>query len=437
MGETDALVTVDSFQWTVYDLDERSFTPDECPHCIKEKFIFDTSQAADFTMTNDTEIQLFCESFELWPRKSLDADPPSPHLNCPPGDRTVFHSSTVGTLQDNPTNKDDMTRQQLRRSVQFTFMDTSCFSFTYNHYCPPDEAGVSRNCQWYGSGNFLFAGAAKQLIEEGECITSSPTTSPAPTKNPTVSPAPTKNPTVSPTTSAPTGEPTKTPTVSPTPSPTVVPTKAPSKNPTASPTKTPTGGPTKNPTSAPTRTPISETTQPPIVEIVTPPPRECIDDGVIVKRIDGATEFPTIPTKPVSIVNVGKDGDGRSTVTVVSNQFWNDSSSVDHVFASYKETLYDEVCIEDQDVAGGGMIFDHTITIQCNIMSPWASLKICVVDDLTKNVLTNEDNAEIPKCCYPDIPDGHGTVCYNLQISCSSECVDVVEEERRMLRARN
>merc|ERR1711998_549328 len=241
-----------------------------------------------YVMTEDTEIQLFCESFTLWPDKSIDAHPSSPQMPCPPGDRTVFHSSTTGTLSDNPTNKDDMTRQQLRRSVQFTFKDTSCFSFTYNHYCPPTEVGSNTPCQWYGSGNFLFAGAAKQLIEEGECITSSPTTSPAPTKNPTVSPAPTKNPTVSPTTSAPTGEPTK--------------------KPTASPTKTPTGGPTKNPTSAPTRSPISETTQPPIVGIVTPPPRECIDDGVIVKRIDGATEFPTIPTKPVSIVNVGKDG---------------------------------------------------------------------------------------------------------------------------------
>merc|ERR1711988_1646115 len=260
MGETDALVTVDSFQWTVYDLDERSFTPDECPHCIKEKFIFDTSQAADFTMTNDTEILLFCESFELWPRKSLDADPPSPHLNCPPGDRTVFHSSTVGTLQDNPTNKDDMTRQQLRRSVQFTFKDTSCFSFTYNHYCPPTEVGSNTPCQWYGSGNFLFAGAAQQLIEEGECITASPTTSPSPTKNPTVSP--TKAPTVSPTAS-PTKAPTVSPTASPTKNPTVSPTASPTKNPRASPTKSPTASPTKGPTKAPTTVPSASPTKTP------------------------------------------------------------------------------------------------------------------------------------------------------------------------------
>merc|ERR1711988_1183065 len=238
MGETDALVTVDSFQWTVYDLDERSFTPDECPHCIKEKFIFDTSQAADFTMTEDTEIQLFCESFTLWPDKSIDAHPSSPQMPCPPGDRTVFHSSTTGTLSDNPTNKDDMTRQQLRRSVQFTFKDTSCFSFTYNHYCPPTEVGSNTPCQWYGSGNFLFAGAAQQLIEEGECITASPT------KSPTVSPtaSPTKNPTVS-------------PTASPTKSPTAEPTKTPTASPTASPTKTPTASPTKGPTKAPTTVP--------------------------------------------------------------------------------------------------------------------------------------------------------------------------------------
>merc|ERR1712014_6676 len=211
-------------------------------------------------------------------------------------------------------------------------------------------------------------------------------------------------------------------------------TSAPSEDPTVSPTVSPTKDPTKNPTSTPTRSPISETTTPPIADIITAPPRECIDDGVVVKRIDGATEFPTIPTKPVSIVNVGNDGDGRSTVTVVSNQFWDTSASIGHIFASYKQDLYGQVCIEDQDVAGGSMIFDHTITIQCNVMSPFAHLKICVADDIFEK---EDNNAEIPKCCHSEIPPDQGTVCYSLEISCSMDCIDVVDERRnrRMLRA--
>merc|ERR1711935_286690 len=55
-------------------------------------------------------------------------------------------------------------------------------------------------------------------------------------------------------------------------------------------------------------------------------------------------------------------------------------------------------------------------------MSPWAYLKLCVVDDLAKNVLTDEDNAEIPKCCNAEILPETPKVCYNLEISCSLEC---------------
>jgi len=358
--ETDEKVTVDSFMWSVFDLDERNAKPDG----IKEKFIMDTSQAQDYVLwpnTEESEVKLFCESFTLWPEKSKDADPYQ--LPCPAGDRTVFHSSTKGKGTDNPKDKDDMTDQQKKRSIQFTFVNTACWRFTYNHYCPSDEVGYDHECLWYGGGNFLFAGSAKQLIEEGECITDSPTSSPSnsptvkPTKNPTLSPTatptknptmePTKNPTLSPTaaptktpTASPTVTPTKTPTASPTKaptktptsspsaapsgsfypsstptnyptksmhpssSPTDVPTKAPTpvptKNPTASPTKSPTAEPTKNPTASPTKSPTVEPTKSPTASPTTNPTI--------------ATDSPTRPinegnTEPPIVINGGDDDD--------------------------------------------------------------------------------------------------------------------------------
>ena len=154
--ETNEKVVVDSFQWSVYDLDERSHAPDG----IKEKLIMDISQVQDYQLwpnTQKSEVKLSCES------EGLESQ-----LPCNKDDRVVFHSSTKGTGADNPSDKDQMTNQQLERSIQFTFVNKACFTFTYNHYCPPDLNGpMSQGCSWYGGGNFLFAGEAKQLIEEG------------------------------------------------------------------------------------------------------------------------------------------------------------------------------------------------------------------------------------------------------------------------------
>jgi hypothetical protein len=99
--ETDELVTVDSFMWSVYDLDERSAVATG----IKEKFIIDTKQAADYVLwpnTEESEVKLFCENFHLWPYKSASQ---VNQLPCNEGERVVFHSSTQGTSSDNPKDK--------------------------------------------------------------------------------------------------------------------------------------------------------------------------------------------------------------------------------------------------------------------------------------------------------------------------------------------
>jgi len=156
--ESNDKVVVDSFEWSVYDLDQQG-------NGIEETLIIDLKQVQDYQLwpnTQDSEVKLSCES------GGLDST-----LPCDSDDRVVFHSSTYGTGLDNPTDKDALTNQQLKRSIQFTFVNQSCFTFTFKSYCPPDvnDPDNSQGCSVGGEGAFLFAGGAKQLIEEGECIT--------------------------------------------------------------------------------------------------------------------------------------------------------------------------------------------------------------------------------------------------------------------------
>jgi len=169
--ETGAITTAESFLWSVYDLDERSNGGSDG---IKEKMIMDLSQASDYYLypsVDETEIEMSCEN--------SGASPP-----CEQGVRTVFHSSTGGDKHDNPDSPTELTEEQKRRSVVFSFENVSCWDFTYKHYCQieEDEGG---ECKWYGGGNFLYSGSAKEVVEGGECLTPSPTVPPKPTEAPT------------------------------------------------------------------------------------------------------------------------------------------------------------------------------------------------------------------------------------------------------------
>jgi len=421
---SNELVTVDSFLWSVYDIDERSAGKKG----IKEKLIMDTSQIEEYALwpnEDESEIKLFCENFTLWPYTSASQ---VNQLPCNDGERTVFHSSTQGVGADNPKDKDNMTEQQRRRSVQFFFKNKSCFTFTYSHYCPSDEAGSSKKCVWYGGGNMLFAGSAKQLIEEGECITQSPTQSPtdAPTVESSVSPTTASSGT--PTTSTPTDAPTAAPTTS---APTDVPTAAPT---TSAPT---TSAPTDAPTAAPTTS--APTTLSPTIKAVTRPPiitngGDDDDDDLVFQ--------PTCPADVKLIATHGsKDIDlervvrivsqDTSTVQVALNQGWehevsggnaNAIPTIDHIFYSYRTNIFDENCYEETSVMENKRI--DTVTIQCNVNKPFALLKICVVDDITNGLLSVQDDATIPKCCHPTFPPNTPTVCYTIAVNCVTECED-------------
>eukprot|EP00535_Pseudo-nitzschia_heimii_P013293 CAMPEP_0197196326 /NCGR_PEP_ID=MMETSP1423-20130617/32297_1 /TAXON_ID=476441 /ORGANISM="Pseudo-nitzschia heimii, Strain UNC1101" /LENGTH=626 /DNA_ID=CAMNT_0042650119 /DNA_START=12 /DNA_END=1892 /DNA_ORIENTATION=- len=235
---TDEPVEVEAFSWTIYDADERGSNNGIG---IKEKMLMDVSQASYYQLDGNTEIITSCED---------GSTPP-----CASGD-TVFTSSTSGTGPDNPTDPNSLTAEQRRRSIAFTFRNTSCWDFIYDHYCPADQTdweGSQGDCAYYTGGNFLFSGGSDDIIETGECITQAPVPAP-PTEAPV---EPTEAP-VEPT-EAPV-EPTEAP-VEPTEAP-VEPTEAPVE-PTEAPIE-PTEAPVE-PTEAPvepTEAPVEPTEAP-------------------------------------------------------------------------------------------------------------------------------------------------------------------------------
>jgi len=173
--ESGDVATVDSFLWSVYDVDERG-SGDE--NGIKEKMIMDLSQTKGFSLYPDvenSELVVSCED---------ESDPP-----CAENVRTVFHSSVGGGGGDNPKDPNDLDELQKKRSIVFAFENVSCWDFTYDHYCRIEQEEPGAKCSWYGGGNFLFSGEAKQVVDEGECVqlTESPTVSP--TESPTESPS--------------------------------------------------------------------------------------------------------------------------------------------------------------------------------------------------------------------------------------------------------
>jgi len=180
------------------------------------------------------------------------------------------------------------------------------------------------------------------------------------------------------------------------------------------------------------------TTSPPLMSSL-----PCLEDVTLVKKY-GFTNFPQ------SLVTAGGDDimDGSvveiisqdtSTVTVTLNQYWT-TIDVDHdsIYYKFKESRISNVCYEQTKVNGGGTSFD-TITITCNLLSPIAYLRICIVDDLSNGNLSSQDDATVPKCCHssPEIPTDTPTVCYALEIRCESRvCIDdeAVVKRRSMLR---
>ena len=111
--------------------------------------------------------------------------------------------------------------------------------------------------------------------------------------------------------------------------------------------------------------------------------------------------------------------DTTSVTVRLVNAWTSRGDTIDSIFFNYKESVFKENCYEEQDIGGGEAFGD--ITIQCMHYEPIAHLTICVADS-NKNPLSEKDNAEVPKCCHPDLPDDADVVCYHLFVYCESAC---------------
>lgn len=137
-GSPSQTVEIDSFRFSIFDIDNRNQ--------LKERVLVDSNQFSNYFLDPNTEIEVNCEGEEGLP---------------PSCDSTFIFETDQGGNVDNPKNKDALTLEQLKRSVSFTFRQTSCFQMTFQLYCPMDY-----NCTAETGGNFIFAGTAQGLVDE-------------------------------------------------------------------------------------------------------------------------------------------------------------------------------------------------------------------------------------------------------------------------------
>lgn len=137
----------------------------------------DLSQVSNFFM--------YPNQYESQMKQSCEDGQPIP---CDAGVRTIFEATHDGTKHDNPLDPNNLTELQMKRSITFTFMATSCWTFVYDAYCPFELETPKQYCSWYGGSNFFFAGQQDQMNDNAKCITSAPTVAPVPTPEPTEEP---------------------------------------------------------------------------------------------------------------------------------------------------------------------------------------------------------------------------------------------------------
>merc|ERR1712194_545815 len=69
---------------------------------------------------------------------------------------------------------------------------------------------------------------------------------------------------------------------------------------------------------------------------------------------------------------------------------------------------------------------------------PYALLEICLADaDGNKRLKFNseEENGVVPQCCHPTFAEETPDVCYTVEISCVTACVEDEEEDENNIRA--
>lgn len=187
------------------------------------------------------------------------------------------------------------------------------------------------------------------------------------------------------------------------------------EEPTPSPTGLPTAEPTPEPTPSPTKSPTEEPTHPLVPlgddditdDLYFPPvgPEECPEDLLILKHI-GTKEYPNDAVKIIS--------QDTTTVTVQIDQKFS-TEEVSHFYYQFYENHFDNKCYEEQDWTLEESI---EITVQCTVNTKIALLELWIADPS----FSSDNDATIPKCCHPTVPEDVPVTKYMLEIKCESEC---------------
>ena len=187
------------------------------------------------------------------------------------------------------------------------------------------------------------------------------------------------------------------------------------EEPTPSPTGLPTVEPTPEPTPSPTKSPTEEPTHPLVPlgddditdDLYFPPvgPEECPEDLLILKHI-GTKEYPNDAVKIIS--------QDTTTVTVQIDQKFS-TEEVSHFYYQFYENHFDNKCYEEQDWTLDEPI---EITVQCTVNTKIALLELWIADPS----FSSDNDATIPKCCHPTVPEDVPVTKYMLEIKCESEC---------------
>lgn len=145
-------------------------------------------------------------------------------------------------------------------------------------------------------------------------------------------------------------------------------------------------------------------------------PNDCPEDILLIGQ-KGVTEYIENTVKIIS--------QDATTVTVALNQLYTPSTSdIDYIFYQYHTNTFDTTCYEEDKVPGGDSV---EIKIQCRHISQTALLEIWVADEIEKGVLSEGDNAAIPECCHPDVPEETPVTKYFIEISCITHCPEEYE----------
>ena len=146
-------------------------------------------------------------------------------------------------------------------------------------------------------------------------------------------------------------------------------------------------------------------------------------EEVKVQKMDG--ELPIDVDQAVRIIS-----QDTSTVTVdLVNSWSTPNTTVDSIFYQYKENHFSQKCYEEQNVDGMEVYVD-ALKIQCMAMVPVAYIDICVADN--GGVTCGGDEATVPSCCMPDLPENTPTVCYKLSVNCDPHCPTSTSRRRAL-----